>query len=113
MLSRICMWGKLIYSWLTATAGLAAMGQGAARRRVAAERGIDVRGGRSSSSRRGQPVRPRLRAGARALRFRGVEVEGLRAMIETLETRRLLSALPVTHDPVDAPPPAIRVVTLE
>lgn len=34
-------------------------------------------------------------------------------MIETLETRRLLSALPVTHDPADAPPPTIRVVTLE
>src|SRR5688572_13415344 len=34
-------------------------------------------------------------------------------MFETLETRRLLSALPVTHDPVDAGPRTVRVVTLE
>jgi hypothetical protein len=34
-------------------------------------------------------------------------------MIETLESRRLLSALPVDHDPVDAEPRTVRIVTLE
>jgi hypothetical protein len=34
-------------------------------------------------------------------------------MIEMLETRRLLSALPVTHDPVEEVPRTIRVVTLD
>ena len=34
-------------------------------------------------------------------------------MIETLESRRLLSALPVNHDPVDAEPRTVRIVTLE
>lgn len=34
-------------------------------------------------------------------------------MIETLESRQLLSALPVTHDPVDTTPRTVRIVTLE
>jgi hypothetical protein len=34
-------------------------------------------------------------------------------MIETLESRRMLTSLPVTHVPVDMAPTTIRIVTLE